>query len=60
MAEASGDAAVGQAQYAVCVSCHGAQGEGIEELMAPKLAGQEDWYLRNQLQLYKSGGPRTT
>jgi cytochrome c oxidase subunit 2 len=56
MAEASGDAAVGQAQYAVCVSCHGAQGEGIEELMAPKLAGQEDWYLRNQLQLYKSGG----
>jgi cytochrome c oxidase subunit 2 len=55
-AEVAGDAAVGQAQYAVCISCHGAQGEGNEELQAPKLAGQEDWYLRNQLQLYKSGG----
>ena len=56
MAEAAGDATVGQAQYAVCIACHGAQGEGNEALMAPKLAGQEDWYLRNQLQLYKSGG----
>lgn len=51
----TGDAAVGQAQYAVCISCHGAQGEGVEALMAPKLAGQEDWYIRNQLRLYKSG-----
>jgi cytochrome c oxidase subunit 2 len=54
-AEAAGDATVGQAQYAVCISCHGAQGEGVEALMAPKLAGQEDWYLKNQLRLYKSG-----
>jgi cytochrome c oxidase subunit 2 len=50
-----GDAAAGQASYAVCMACHGAQGEGIEALHAPKLSGQEDWYLIQQLQQYKKG-----
>jgi cytochrome c oxidase subunit 2 len=47
--------AVGAAQYAVCTACHGAQGEGLVALNAPKISGQEPWYLRRQLNAYKSG-----
>lgn len=50
-----GDAVAGKAGYAVCVACHGAQGEGVEALGGPRLAGQNDWYLVQQLQNYKSG-----
>jgi cytochrome c oxidase subunit 2 len=55
LAKAPGDAVAGQASYAVCASCHGQQGEGNRQLNAPKLAGQEDWYLRRQLEYFKSG-----
>ena len=41
--------AVGQAQYAVCAACHGAQGEGNQMLNAPRLAGQGAWYIARQL-----------
>jgi cytochrome c oxidase subunit 2 len=51
----AGNAAIGAAQYAVCAACHGQQGEGLQALNAPKLAGQSAWYLRKQLQNYKSG-----
>jgi cytochrome c oxidase subunit 2 len=54
-AVAAGNAAVGAAQYAVCTACHGAQGEGLVALNAPKISGQEPWYLRRQLNAYKSG-----
>ncbi|MGV3591518.1 MAG: c-type cytochrome [Gammaproteobacteria bacterium] len=50
-----GDAAQGQAMYAVCAACHGANGEGNVTLNAPRLAGQEDWYLRRQLNYFKAG-----
>ncbi len=50
-----GNAQIGQAQYAICGTCHGANGEGNLALNAPKLAGQEDWYLRRQLNYYKQG-----
>ena len=50
-----GDATVGQAQYAACAACHGFQGEGNQQLNAPKLAGQEAWYLRRQIRNYKNG-----
>jgi cytochrome c oxidase subunit 2 len=49
------DLAVGQAQYAVCSACHGAQGEGNDMLNAPRLAGQGGWYLRRQLENFKHG-----
>lgn len=55
LARKPGDPLVGQAQYAVCAACHGAQGEGNQLLNAPKLAGQGAWYLRRQLEYYKSG-----
>ena len=54
-----GAAAAGQALYAVCASCHGAQGEGNPAVNAPKLSGQEDWYLRRQLKNFKSGARGT-
>jgi cytochrome c oxidase subunit II len=50
-----GDAAAGQPLYAVCAACHGAQGEGNRQLNAPKLAGQENWYLQRQLKYFKQG-----
>jgi cytochrome c oxidase subunit 2 len=51
----AGNAAAGAAQYAVCTACHGAQGEGQQALNAPKLAGQDPWYLKRQLQRFKDG-----
>ncbi|MBT5219363.1 MAG: c-type cytochrome [Woeseia sp.] len=51
----AGNAVVGAAQYAVCAACHGQQGEGLQVLNAPKIAGQEPWYLKRQLQNYKAG-----
>ena len=52
---AKGDPAAGQALFAPCTACHGAQAEGNRELNAPKLSGQSDWYLARQLQSFKSG-----
>jgi len=54
-ADTAGNAALGAAQYAVCAACHGQQGEGLQALNAPKIAGQEPWYLRRQLENYKAG-----
>ena len=59
MAQVPGDAAAGQALYAVCAACHGAQGEGNPALNAPKLSGQSAWYLKRQLQNFKSGARGT-
>ena len=49
------DIAAGQAQFAVCSACHGAQGEGNQMLNAPRLAGQSSWYLKRQLKNFKHG-----
>jgi cytochrome c oxidase subunit 2 len=54
-----GSAAAGKALYAVCAGCHGAQGEGNPALHAPKLSGQNDWYLTRQLKNYKQGARGT-
>ncbi len=51
----AGNAQVGSAQFIVCAACHGQQGEGMAALNAPKIAGQNAWYLKRQLQNYKSG-----
>lgn len=52
---AAGDAAKGKASYAVCQACHGADGMGNKDLNAPKIAGQEAWYLERQLKNFKAG-----
>jgi cytochrome c oxidase subunit 2 len=53
--EPAGDAMLGAAQYAVCATCHGQQGEGNVALNAPKIAGQSAWYLKRQILNYKNG-----
>ena len=47
--------AAGQAQYALCATCHGQQGEGNLALNSPKLTGQPVWYIERQLQYFKTG-----
>lgn len=49
----TGDVVAGKSLYRQCGSCHGPQGEGNEALGAPELAGQNDWYLVNQLRKFK-------
>ena len=55
-AQAAGDAARGEAEFAVCAVCHGDQGEGHEEYGAPKIGGQEDWYIVLSLKNFRAGG----
>jgi len=52
---AAPNVAAGQAQFALCATCHGTQGEGIQALNGPKLAGQQAWYIERQLKYFKSG-----
>lgn len=54
-AQTAGNAEAGRAQYGVCASCHGQQGEGVAQLNGPKLAGQSAWNLRSQIKRYQSG-----
>ena len=54
-ARESGDANVGAAQYAVCAACHGPQGEGLVAMNAPKLAGQDPWYLAREIHAFQAG-----
>jgi len=51
----TGDAAAGKGLYMVCAACHGDEGQGIEAMAGPKLVGQSDWYLVNQLNKFKQG-----
>jgi cytochrome c553 len=50
-----GNPANGAMQYAVCMACHGADGKGNQQLMAPPLALASDWYLLTQLRNFKLG-----
>ena len=55
LSHAAGDPAAGKAAFAVCAACHGQNAEGIQAMNAPRLAGQEGWYLRRQLDAFKAG-----
>jgi cytochrome c553 len=52
---AQGDPGRGAALYAVCATCHGEKAEGMEEMNGPALAALQGWYLRRQLENFKSG-----
>jgi cytochrome c oxidase subunit 2 len=56
---AAGDVERGKTLFAVCSTCHGDRAEGMEEMNAPALAGREEWYLRRQIQNFKSGARGT-
>jgi cytochrome c553 len=52
----TGDVHAGDSPFhLVCASCHGANGEGNEDVKAPRLAGVDDWYLATQLRKFKAG-----
>ena len=51
---AAGDAAAGEAKVAVCLACHGPNGNAIVPTW-PKLAGQHPEYTYKQLMDFKSG-----
>lgn len=50
-----GDVLRGENLYNGCASCHAPSGQGIEAIGAPRLAGQNDWYLLAQLQHFAEG-----
>jgi len=52
--QAPGDVAAGQAKSAMCMACHGADGNSPSSAF-PSIAGQNAAYIAKQLQDYKSG-----
>jgi cytochrome c oxidase subunit II len=52
---AAADVAAGKSLYTTCAACHQPDGSGNQSLNAPRLAGQEGWYLKRQLEAFKSG-----
>lgn len=50
-----GDAEAGKKAFAPCLACHGEDGLGVPELNAPRLTGQNDWYLVRQLKNFHGG-----
>jgi len=53
--ELSGDPERGKKLYAVCQTCHGANGQGRKNLGGPRLAGQHAWYLKRQIKNFQDG-----
>jgi cytochrome c5 len=49
----AGDASAGADRYGTCVSCHGAEGQGMG--IFPKIAGQTPEYIAGRLQQYRAG-----
>jgi cytochrome c oxidase subunit 2 len=54
-ASSSGAASVAASDYAFCTVCHGAHGNGNPAINAPKIAGIEPWYLKQQLTSFRAG-----
>lgn len=59
MARPAPDPDAGEALYAPCTACHGADGHGNRELNAPQIAGQDPWYLTRQLAYFRDGARGT-
>ncbi len=51
----SGDIARGEAAYAVCSACHGAEGQGQRALNAPALVNLDAEYVARQLISFRDG-----
>jgi len=45
----------GEKLFKSCSFCHGDNAQGNYAMNAPKLVGQHDWYLKRQLQAFKTG-----
>ena len=54
-ATVTGNVERGHRLYATCAACHGAEGQGIWSLNAPRLVDMSDWYMVRQLQNFQHG-----
>ena len=45
----------GEELYGLCLQCHGTEGEGNREALAPAIAGMDQWYVVAQLKNFRSG-----
>lgn len=44
----------GKMMYSInCMACHGKDGQGISSIKAPQIAGQEQWYLEQQISNFR-------
>lgn len=50
-----GNTEAGKATFQTCAACHGPDAEGNQQVGAPPLLDQADWYLVRQLHTYKKG-----
>jgi cytochrome c553 len=49
------DQARGRALFGLCAQCHGSEGRGNQEFLAPAIAGLRQDYIERQLQNFKTG-----
>ncbi|TKB44899.1 cytochrome c oxidase subunit II [Thalassotalea mangrovi] len=47
------DLVAGKAQYQMCTSCHGSEGQGVESLNGPAISHLAPWYIKRQLVYFK-------
>jgi cytochrome c553 len=50
-----GDAQAGATKAAACAACHGLDGNATDPTLYPRIAGQSERYISQQLALFKSG-----
>jgi cytochrome c553 len=45
----------GEALFNLCMSCHGSEGHGNQEISAPAIAGLPQWYIEAQIEKFQTG-----
>jgi cytochrome c553 len=53
------DAARGEVLFSLCAQCHGSDGGGNPETLAPAIAGLPGWFVTGQLHKFRNGGRGT-
>jgi cytochrome c553 len=53
------DAAHGKVLFSLCAQCHGKDGAGSAETLAPAIGGLPAWYVSGQLHKFRNGGRGT-
>ena len=53
------DAARGEVLFSLCAQCHGSDGGGDPEALAPAIAGLPAWFVTGQLHKFRNGGRGT-
>ena len=54
-APALGEDGRGEELFDLCAQCHGSEGGGNEVALAPPIAGLSEWYVKEQLNKFRSG-----